>query len=782
MKRKLAILLPVFIILISGGLISQNTIHTPKKVEKAKYFDQTPQLRNMKVILPGERDRSWKDGIIKNESLELNNDMELNSEPVNPEATQNYFGTMGTRGPEFNFDGIGNVNGVYPPDTDGDVGPNHYFQMINLSFAIWNKSGELLYGPVDNSTLWQGFIGPWTGSNDGDPIVIYDEVADRWVATQFAVNQPNGKSYELVAVSQTSDPLGAYYRYAFEFDDMNDYPKLGVWNDGYYTTYHMFSGGFQGAAIAVFERDKMLIGDPDAAMVYFGEYPSIFGLLPADFDGPAPPLGAPNYIMDMDDSHNIDIYKVTIDWDNPNSSTFALDVSLTPDAYSSNLNGIPQPGTSSKLDALANMLMFRLQYRNFGTYETMVTNHTVSYYGRAAVRWYELRRENDVWSIYQQGTYSPDGTSRWMGSVAMNGNGEIALGFSASSSSVYPSVRYTGRSADAPLGEMNYDEIEVVAGLSSQTNISRWGDYACMSVDPASDTTFWFTQEYRKSSGWGTWITSFDFTPPVAPVISTGGDDTICEYQYFTPQATAMYTKSVEWETTGDGIFVNSNILKTTYAHGGDDLENGEVTLILTAYGFGEGLVSVDSMVLYVNKDAYAFAGNDTIITIDANLATSADASSFSNVLWETSGDGMFEDGTLVNTIYTPGTNDIADGEVNLTLTAYPLPPCEDEDTDMMVLTIDGYTSINENEKDFDILVVPNPSNGIFTFNITNKESKSVKITITDLQGQLVFTQIVETLDGTNQKQIDMSNYAKGTYLFRAETGNNIRYEKIILK
>ena len=148
-----------------------------------------------------------------------------------------------------------------PPDTDGDVGLNHYFQMINLSFAIWDKQGNLLYGPVDNSTLWNGFIGPWTGTNDGDPIVLYDEAADRWMASQFAINTSNGTYWQLVAVSATSDPLGSYNRYAFQMPAFNDYPKLSVWTDGYYATFNMF-GSYTRVGVAAFERDAMLAGEP----------------------------------------------------------------------------------------------------------------------------------------------------------------------------------------------------------------------------------------------------------------------------------------------------------------------------------------------------------------------------------------------------------------------------------------------------------------------------------------------------------------------------------------
>ncbi|HQB48203.1 MAG TPA: hypothetical protein PK785_05015, partial [Bacteroidales bacterium] len=210
---------------------SQETL-SPKIIRKAYYADKTPPLREMTIILPGERQREWKNSEIGNPSIKM-----IPPAPKTPvvyENLQETTGILGSRGPIKSIPGIGNVNGVYPPDTDGAVGPDHYFQMINLSFAIWDKNGTKLYGPVDNSTLWEGFIGAWTGSNDGDPIVLYDVNADRYVASQFAIERPNGKSYQLVAISATGDPLGEYYRYAFEFDHFNDYPKMSTWHDGYY--------------------------------------------------------------------------------------------------------------------------------------------------------------------------------------------------------------------------------------------------------------------------------------------------------------------------------------------------------------------------------------------------------------------------------------------------------------------------------------------------------------------------------------------------------------------
>lgn len=426
-----------------------------------------------------------------------------------------------------NFEGISNVNGVLPPDTVGEVGPNHYVQMVNLSFAIWDRNGNLLYGPVDGNTLWQGFGGPCEFTNDGDPIVLYDHLADRWVMTQFALPSfPFGPFYECIAISQTGDPTGAWHRYEFKMGNkMNDYPKLGVWTDGYYMAVNQFnqiSLSWGGQGVAVFERDKMLNGE-QARMIYFDLYsmdPNLGGMLPADLDGPVPPAGAPNYFSQIDDDgwgyspDQLQIWKFTTNWSNPRTTSFTHVADLSTAAFDSNLCGyarncIPQPG-GANVDAISDRLMYRLQYRNFGDHQAMVVNHTVDVGGdRAGVRWYELRDNGGGWSIFQQGTYAPsDGDNRWMASVAMNSIGDIALGFSISSAGTYPSIAYTGRLDGDPLGEMTQGEGTIITGSGYQTHSAgRWGDYSTMAVDPTDDCTFWYTQEYYATVGSAPWQT-----------------------------------------------------------------------------------------------------------------------------------------------------------------------------------------------------------------------------------------------------------------------------------
>jgi hypothetical protein len=361
------------------------------------------------------------------------------------------------------FEGVNNVNGVLPPDSNGDVGPNHYVQWVNLSFAVYSKGTAttpptLLYGPAAGNTLWTGFGGPCETTNNGDPIVIYDHLADRWVMSQLAL--PNNfigilfaPFYQCLAISATPDPLGPYYRYSFKFNKLNDYPKLGLWSDAYYMTMNQFTAislQYAGQGVVAFERDKMLLGQA-ARMVYFDLASvdmNLGGMLPSDLDGPAPPANSPNYFVQVDDdawgyapADQLQIWQFHVDWNNPSASSFSGPALLPTSPFDSNLcnysrNCIPQPGTTARLDTLADRLMYRLQYRNFGTYETLVVNHSVDVNGadHAGVRWYEIRNPGNGPSIYQQGTYAPDANHRWMGSAAMDGAGNIALGYSVAGS------------------------------------------------------------------------------------------------------------------------------------------------------------------------------------------------------------------------------------------------------------------------------------------------------------------------------------------------------------
>jgi hypothetical protein len=408
-----------------------------------------------------------------------------------------------------------------PPDTNGAVGPNHFAQVTNTDLAIFDKTGTVLLGPVPINTVFAGFGGACESTNDGDPIVQYDQFSDRWIISQFSVSAPPFQ--QCVAVSTSGDPLGTYNRYAFSFGntDFNDYPKIGIWPDGYYFTFNIFANGqsFSGAQACAYDRANMLIGGTASAQC-FSTGPSFGGLLPASADGlTPPPAGAPNYLLNFD-ANSLNLWKFHVDFANPAASTFTGPTNLPVAPFNPMCGGfgacIAQGGTTQTLDSLADRLMYRLAYRNFGDHESLVVNHSVDAGGGVAgVRWYELRNPSTTLSVFQQGTFAPDGNHRWMGSAAMDKAGDIAIGFSSSSSSSFPDIRYSGRLVDDELGTMTQGEAVLFPGGGSQDGgLSRWGDYSSLVVDPTNDCTFWFTTEYLAQSGsfnWHTRIGSFTF-------------------------------------------------------------------------------------------------------------------------------------------------------------------------------------------------------------------------------------------------------------------------------
>lgn len=430
------------------------------------------------------------------------------------------------------FDGI-SATGFVPPDTVGAVGPRHYIQMVNSAFAIYDKQGNLLAGPSAINSLWSGFGGPCQTQNHGDPIVRYDHLADRWLISQFAV--PGNDLHECIAISRTGDPVnGGWFLYAFPTVDTGngnpvfpDYPKIGVWPDGYYMgTQRGFPNA--GLDIWVFERDKMLNGQPAQVVQFAVSAPSLF-LMPSDLDGPAPPPGTPNFFARQVDGERfgggdrIEIFAFGVDWNNPAASTLTQLASLPTAPFDSvlctaDLLGacVPQPGVAQRLETLTAWPMWRLQYRNFSSHEALVFNHTIDVDRRdhAGIRWYELRRPpGGNWTIAQQGDYAPDDVHRWMGSVAMNRNGTMALGYSVSSNQVFPGIRYASRLAGDPPGTMAQGEVTLVNGAGAQTtDFRRWGNYSSMDVDPVDDCTFWYTTMYydtTSAAGWKTRISAF---------------------------------------------------------------------------------------------------------------------------------------------------------------------------------------------------------------------------------------------------------------------------------
>ena len=409
--------------------------------------------------------------------------------------------------------------------------------------------------------------------------------------SQFALpNYPSGPFYQCIAVSQTGDPTGAWYRYAFQISatKLNDYPHFGVWPDGYYMSVNQFVGNtWGGAGVVAFERDKMLQG-LSAQAVYFDLFsvdPNLGGMLPSDLDGPAPAAGTPNFFMQADDNgfgypqDQLELWQFSVNWTTPSASTFTQAALLPTAAFDSDMcagsrNCIPQSGTTRRLDAIADRLMYRLQYRNFGGYQTMVLNHTVDVNStdRAGIRWYELRNSGSGWGIQQQGTFSPDTTGRWMGSIAMDVNGNIGLGYSASSSAIFPAIRYTGRLSTDAAGTMTQGEGVLINGTGAQTHsASRWGDYSSLSVDPVDGCTFWYTNEYVQTTGsspWRTRIGSFAL-PGCGGGPTTGtlqGTVTDSSTSAAISGATVTIVGGASTTTNGSGFYQFTNVNPGTYS------------------------------------------------------------------------------------------------------------------------------------------------------------------------------------------------------------------------
>ena len=530
-------------------------------------FDISPPLRSMKPLVVKECTKS-----------ENEEEGPIPLGPVGPvvrdTAVQRVLGKIGIPTPIISFDGNSNLCGCSPPDPNGAVGPNHVVTMANLHYQIFNKQGTSLFGPAANNTLWAGFGGGCQTQNAGDPVVLYDQLADRWLLSQFTSSAPY---LECVALSQTGDPLGSYYRWAIATGSGNnfpDYPKAGMWPDAYYFSTREFAGGstFVGVGAYALDRAQALVGNPNPTMVGFLAPPSPAyvvgdGLLPSDLDGQAtPPPGSPNYFVGSEDNNGpygapadaLTLWKFHYDPMTPGNSTFMLTNTLPTQPFNSILalcggsrNCIPQPSTTARIDHLGyrQRPLFRLAYRNFGTHESLVTNQSVSAGAGpngevSGIRWWELRSPNSSPVIFQEGTYAPgltDGIHRWMGSIAMNSLGDMALSYSASNSSnpaVFPSVYYTARHAGDPPGQMTLGEGSMINGTGSQTSTgSRWGDYTSIDIDPVDDQTFWVVNEYvptTSSVGWRLRIGAFN--------LAGGGSPTPTPSTSPSPTATATPT------------------------------------------------------------------------------------------------------------------------------------------------------------------------------------------------------------------------------------------------
>ncbi|MCX6267252.1 MAG: T9SS type A sorting domain-containing protein [Bacteroidetes bacterium] len=751
-------------------------------VIKANYFDISPPLRDMIQRSDAVMDQSYKEGVVKNKlnvNMNAGNESEYRGADAVRQAT---FGNTVTDTTIQNFDGVPS-SGFYPPDTDGDVGLAHYMQVVNCRFSIYNKLGVKLAGPTNSSVIFNGLP---HNSNDGDAVVLYDVNADRWLFSQFSLpNYPNGPFYENVAISQTGDPTGTWYRFQFTFTDMPDYPKLSVWNDGYYMTCHRFSAGsgnFLSPAVIAMDRSKMLVGDQSATMVMFNMPTSAWGPLPADCNSAFPPDGTPCPVAYLTTA-SVKMYDFHADFTTPANSTFLQNYTI-PIAMFGTLSGnaVPQKGTSQKLDVMAGKkIMFRMPFRKFDDHWSMLLNTTVNVGGVAGIRWMELRNDlAGAWSLYQEGTYAPgDGNYRWMGSIAMDTTGNIALGFSISSSSMYPSIRYTGRMSCDPLGEMTIAEKGIINGGGSQTTSDgRWGDYSAMSADPSEPRKFWYTQEYyssTSSANWKTRVGSFSlFANNVLadPASVCLGDSTQLSVTPNCGFGTETYTYA--WSSIPAGFSSTSQNPKVAPT---------VTTQYVVAINNGTS-IHTDTLLVEVILEPTVSAGADTTVCwYVTSVGVNGTAENVAAVNWTTSGTGTFTNPSTFITSYLPSLADKMAGSVDLNFIGTPMAPCSGNETSTKHVVFDVCTGIDgQNSTGPGLLIQPNPAHGTVAFGIKGINKNSAILSVTTIEGKVLFSETIEASATPALKTLDISGYARGVYFVQLKTGKNVISEKMIVQ
>jgi len=426
----------------------------------------------------------------------------------------------------LNFDGIPNsANGTLtgiPSDSNLSVGDTQLVETINTAYEVYDKAtGKSFFPAQQISTIFTGMpglCGQGVTFFFTDPIVLYDKIAGRWIISIVAANTSFSTGNECIAVSATSDATGRYHRYAFRFgnDNFNDYPKLAVWPDAYYASYNLFTPTSASALACAYDRFAMMAGKHTSVICF--DNPSEFSFLPSDLDGSnLPPSGEPNFYVDLATRSSLHLYRFHVDFTTPNNSTFTGPVRIPVRPFSPACHGgvcIPQAGTKQRLDSLADRLMFRLAYRNMLTHESLLVNHSVTTSAApAGVRWYEIRDPDGTPSTFQEGTVKDGDLSLWMGSIAMDKTGDIAVGFSESSKTTHPAIAFTGRVPSDPLNTMESPAL-IWQGQGSELRADRWGDYTSLVIDPSDDCTFWYVNQYMPSDGvvnFHTRVASFKF-------------------------------------------------------------------------------------------------------------------------------------------------------------------------------------------------------------------------------------------------------------------------------
>lgn len=466
---------------------------------------------------------------------------------------------------EENFDGLTNSEGggFTPPDPSGAAGPNHYINAVNVALKIFDKQGNVLAGP----TSLGAFLG--SGNNSGDPIIMYDHLADRYFVSQFGA----ASNSLVLGVSDTSDPTGAYNVYQFIFDSFPDYPHYSIWPDGYYLTAN--KGGAN--KVYVIERDVIIAGGANPQIIGFPlpgmvqNTNTVLSPEPANLTGTTFPAGAPGYIVYLQDdgwsgsipNDHLKVWEIDIDWVTPGNSTISAAVQIPVSPFDSvfapfGTGDVAQPGTGQKIDMIGGVISYAANYRSFGTHNSWIITFNVDVDGNdtSGIRWIELRNTgaNGAWSLFQEGTYAPaDGHSRFMGSAAMDAAGNIGMGFNIASATLPAGIKYTGRYDGDPLGQMTVAETTIIDGIGVQTFSNRFGDYSHLTMDP-DNFTFWHTAEYFSSNNaWRSRVAAF--------TLSTGFTSDVGINQILQPNNGILTnSETVEVSIRNFGLAAQSNI------------------------------------------------------------------------------------------------------------------------------------------------------------------------------------------------------------------------------
>jgi hypothetical protein len=555
-------LLLILFLVSTTSVFSQNN---PSVIIEGVYKGKTIPLRDF-VPNQAQEYRVNEIRIISN-NLRANEKLNPEGLPLNgiDPLRQSFEGEYSaTFGLEENFDGVSvsESGGSTPPDPTGAAGPNHYVNAVNTAVKIFDKTGNLLAGPTPLGT----FLG--SGNNSGDPIVMYDHLADRYFVSQFGA----ATNSLVIGVSDTPDPTGAYNVYEFIFDAFPDYPHYSVWPDGYYLTAN--KGGAE--RVFVLERDVMVAGGTNPQIVGFtlpgivNNPNTVFSPEPANLLGVSYPTDVPGYIVYLQDdgwstaiaNDHLKVWEIDMDWTTPANSIVSLPTEIQLNPFDSvfapfGTGDVAQPGTTQKIDMIGGIISYAANYRSFGTHNSWVVTFNVDVDGNdtSGVRWVELRNSGSgAWSVFQEGTYAPaDGQSRFMGSAAIDLQGNIGLGFNIASGTLPVGIAYTGRFSSDPLGQMSVAETTIVAGVGVQTFSNRFGDYSHLTMDP-DGFTFWHTAQYFSTSNfWRSRVASFK--------ISSGFDTDVGITGIISPSSgTLTNTETVEVTIRNFGTLSQSNI------------------------------------------------------------------------------------------------------------------------------------------------------------------------------------------------------------------------------